>query len=369
MTVQSQRVARPAALYPPDVAVYDLSEGELAEIDALLNELADDVPSAEDPRFVDEAYRIAAAHLPLGLIRFLNGFRLYEDTAGIVVRGFEIDDEKIGPTPPHWREQPDPGSTLREEIYFVLVCSLLGDIFGWTTLQNGHLVHNVLPIAGDENEQSGHGTTFLAWHTEDGFHPYRCDYLALLGLRNNDRVATTFASVRSLRLSDDDQRILAEPRFVIRADTEHLRGLEQAKSTDGAGVDAPEMDGLWDEPAPTAVLFGDLDDPYLRIDPFFMSPVPGDEEAEAALAAIVGQLDDALADLPIDAGEIGIVDNFRAIHGRRAFKARYDGHDRWLKKSVVTRDLRKSRAIRSSPGSRILLQASLDLLRDAERRR
>jgi L-asparagine oxygenase len=368
MTVQPQRVARPPALYPHDVAIYDLSEGQVEEIDALLNELVDDVPSAEDPRFMDDASRIAAAGLPLALVRFLNGFRRYEDAAGIVVRGFEVDDEKIGPTPSHWREQLDPSSTLREEIYFVLVCSLLGDIFGWTTLQDGHLVHNVLPIAGEEDEQSGHGTTLLAWHTEDGFHPYRCDYLALLGLRNHDRVATTFASVRSLHLSDDDRRVLAEPRFVIRADTEHLRGLEGPGKAEG-GAAAPEMDGLWDEPAPTAVLFGDLDDPYLRIDPYFMSTLPGDETAEAALATIVGQIDSELADLPIDAGEIGIVDNFRAIHGRRAFKARYDGADRWLKKGVVTRDLRKSRAIRSSPGSRILLQASLDLLRDAERRR
>ena len=365
MTAYLERAASASkTTYPADVAVYELSEGEVAETDGLLNELVDRFPSAEDPAFVDDAARIAA-ELPVPLVRFLTGFRLYEEAAGIVVTGLEVDDERIGPTPLHWREQQDARSTLREEIYFVLVCSLLGDIFGWTTLQDGHLVHNVLPIAGEEKEQSGHGTTLLAWHTEDGFHPYRCDYLALMGLRNHDSVSTTFASVRALDLSDEERRVLAEPRFVIKPDTEHLRGLEST-GKGGGGVLAPEMEGLWDEPAPTAVLFGDLDDPYLRIDPFFMSTVRGDREAEAALAVIVEQLDAALTDLPIDAGEIGIVDNYRAIHGRRAFKARYDGTDRWLKKAVVTRDLRKSRAIRESPGSRIMLQASLDVLAAGE---
>ncbi|MFD1046061.1 fructose-bisphosphatase class II, partial [Kibdelosporangium lantanae] len=66
-----------------------------------------------------------------------------------------------------------------------------GDAFSWSTLQDGRLIHNVVPIEGDETEQSGHGQVLLEWHTEDGFHPYRCDYLLLFGMRNHDRVPNT----------------------------------------------------------------------------------------------------------------------------------------------------------------------------------
>lgn len=48
------------------------------------------------------------------------------------------------------------------------------------------------------------------------------------------------------------------------------------------------------------------------------------------------------------------IDNFRAVHGRKPFKARYDGKDRWLKRINIARDLRKSRPVRSAAESRII---------------
>ena len=53
-------------------------------------------------------------------------------------------------------------------------------------------------------------------------------------------------------------------------------------------------------------------------------------------------------------GDAVFVDNHLAVHGRRPFKARYDGTDRWLKRVSVTRDLRRSRALRDTPDSRLL---------------
>jgi alpha-ketoglutarate-dependent taurine dioxygenase len=56
----------------------------------------------------------------------------------------------------------------------------------------------------------------------------------------------------------------------------------------------------------------------------------------------------------LEPGDVCFIDNFKAVHGRRAFKARYDGHDRWLKRVNITRDLRKSRAEREAPTSRVI---------------
>ena len=101
----------------------------------------------------------------------------------------------------------------------------------------------------------------------------------------------------------------------------------------------------WDSPEPVAVLFGNLEQPYLRIDPTFMSTRPGDLEAQCVLDKLVAQLEANLRDLVIETGAISFLDNERVVHGRAAFEARYDGTDRWLKKLLVTRDLRKSSAL------------------------
>ncbi|MGA0208053.1 MAG: TauD/TfdA family dioxygenase, partial [Ilumatobacteraceae bacterium] len=38
-------------------------------------------------------------------------------------------------------------------------------------------------------------------------------------------------------------------------------------------------------------------------------------------------------------GDVLVIDNHRAVHGRTPFTPRYDGTDRWLKRSLVVRAL------------------------------
>jgi hypothetical protein len=53
-------------------------------------------------------------------------------------------------------------------------------------------------------------------------------------------------------------------------------------------------------------------------------------------------------------GYVAFIDNYRAAHGRKSFRARYDGTDRWLKQLNITRNLRGSRAWRPAAGNRII---------------
>jgi Fe(II)/alpha-ketoglutarate-dependent arginine beta-hydroxylase len=331
--------------YPQSVGVYRLEPFDRIVIEELLEALRHRFGRAESAEFLARAHRIAAA-LPRPLVEFVDAFRAFETAPVLVVSGLPVDDDRLGATPLHWDAQPDPDSTSREEFFLVLLASLLGDVFGWSTLQDGRLIHNVVPIPGDENEQSGHGSRAnLEWHSEDGFHPYRCDYLGLLSLRNWDRTPTTITSIERVKLTPQQKQVLSQPRFIIRSDDEHLKHVP-AKSAYG-------RDALC-SPAPSSVLFGDLSAPYLRIDPYFMTAVPGDRAALEALREIVAQLDAALEDLVLMPGDVAFIDNYRAGHGRRPFAPRYDGTDRWLKKLGVTRDLRRSRAARSRVDSRVL---------------
>lgn len=330
--------------------VYELSAAELRCIEELIEELA---AAGEDPGGEDFYRRPweLVPRLPEGLRCFLHEFRAQEPTAAAVIRGLPVDDEAIGPTPPGWRAAAASGRTRREEIYLGLLAQGLGEPFTWSTLQEGRMIQNVLPIAGEEEQQSGHGQVLLEWHTEDAFHPHRCDYLLLFGARNQDAVATTLASVRDVQIRKGHRRILAENRFHILPDDEHLRQLAQR---DPDHPSLARMRKMRDEPEPVAVLFGSEDDPYLRIDPFFMRCLPGDEEAELALKSLVNELEAALQEVVVEPGSVLLVDNYRAVHGRQPFAARFDGTDRWLKKIVVSRDLRRSRDLRSTSCSRII---------------
>jgi enduracididine beta-hydroxylase len=58
--------------------------------------------------------------------------------------------------------------------------------------------------------------------------------------------------------------------------------------------------------------------------------------------------------LVLEPGDYVFIDNYRTVHGRKPFKARYDGNDRWLKRTNITKDLRKSRAARISCTDRLI---------------
>ncbi|CCK30426.1 taurine catabolism dioxygenase tauD/tfdA [Streptomyces davaonensis JCM 4913] len=327
----------PAGLDTP--LEYVLDSDEVAELRAVAAKLADTGVSPDLPDFYDRDHPVEDL-LPAGLRAFLLSYRRTERGAACLVHGFPVDDAALGPTPGHWREAIRSDIALEQELWLALCGMVLGDPFGWVTLQEGRIIQNILPVRGDEHRQSGYGSeSLLEFHTEDGFHPGRCDHLLLFGLRNRDRVPTIVASVRDVHLSEEDRTVLAEERFLILPDSEHIRQLE----TDDPGHPAlPRLYEMAERPVPTAVLFGDRLNPYLRIDRPFMRVASGDSEAAGALDRLMDELWRVQQDIAVGPGSLLVVDNYRAVHGRRGFTPRYDGTDRWLKKLTVSRSLRRN---------------------------
>ncbi|HET9866800.1 MAG TPA: hypothetical protein VFQ06_05880, partial [Nitrospira sp.] len=201
---------------PPIACQLDFTDDERKALDFAASELAAELGSVEHED-MPKAAAVAAGALPTRIRTFLTEFRLCEVAEVCVLTGIEIDEIAIGPTPSHWASRTAPSRTVREELILVLLGSVLGDIFGWATQQNGALIHDLVPIQGHENEQLGTGSTEqLKWHTEEAFHPMRCDYLGLMALRNWQQIGTNVAGVSALDLMPRDRILLSEPAFVIR---------------------------------------------------------------------------------------------------------------------------------------------------------
>lgn len=341
---------------------YELNDKEVSAVKTLTAEVSRRFGSVEDEEFLERAVT-RAQELPEGLRDFLNTFRLTEKSAACLISGYPVDDSMIGPTPSHWVERA-VAQTLEVDIYFFLCASLLGDPIAWSTQQDGRIMHDVLPIKGHEFEQLGTGSReLLTWHIEEAFHPLRADYIGLCCLRNPDGVETTYATIddllRGCGLSDEVAGVLREAIFPIRPDRSHLPVNRGSVQLTGKCAELTQKCYEWilaidQDPEKVPILYGAEEAPYLRLDPYFMDKTASDPRASRALNEICRLIDANIKSYSLGPGEILFLDNYRAVHGRKSFHARFDGTDRWLKRLNVTRDLRKSRASRVNAASRII---------------
>ncbi|MCX4820783.1 TauD/TfdA family dioxygenase [Streptomyces sp. NBC_01142] len=340
-----------------------LTPSERTEVRALAETFVREF-GAEEP---DELERLLgeislyAHRMPERLRVVLNEFRLTgRPNGGLVLSGLPVDEDAVGTTPGDYTAEPDGAEVTTATAILLLVGSLLGDPFSYLSQQRGKLVLDVFPIAGHEEEQLGSSsTTLLEWHNEDAFHPNRADWIMLLCLRNPDAVPTMFAPVEGLEIDDEHGKILFEERFVILPDESHTAQF----NSETTGIDANSSQAaafqrirrMNQEPERISILSGDPDTPYVRIDPAFMQRELDDAPAEQALEAVISAFEARMKDVALDSGELLIIDNKRAVHGRRPFQARYDGTDRWLRRINVTADLRSSAGRRFGGHGRALI--------------
>ncbi len=274
---------------------------------------------------------------PFHLVHRLSGFRSHANADGaLLVRNLPVDDH-LPPTPVTGDLSEDWDSLPTSTIVQLMVMSVLGDVISYADEKHGRIIQDVVAVAGAEGRQENNGSCLLELHTEDGFHPERPRYLSLLGLRGDrDGRAWTVSSGarRALALLDGGTRAtLARPIYQIRL----------SSSFAGARTD------LWS--VPQAVLQGSAADPELCVDFHALStPDPGGARALVLLRRALLQ---GMRGHRLEAGDLLVVDNGKAVHGRTAFTAHHDGMDRWLRRCFAVADLRRS-AQRRISGSRVV---------------
>ncbi|SFR28738.1 L-asparagine oxygenase [Lentzea waywayandensis] len=277
---------------------------------------------------------LAGRALPDRVISALRHFRRYGNGAGaLLIRNAPVDTD-LPATPQdgyvgHWNEIPV--STFTQ----LAVASQVGDVIAYADEKDGNLIQDVVPIKGARQRQENSGTVYLELHTENGFHPHKPDFITLLCLRpDHDRTShTVVGGVAEVlpKLSEWCVSALRRKEFRLRV-----------SSSFGAGADL--------ETPSVAVLSGPVGAPEFLADFHTMEPLTPD--AAVALDELKQALLTSLRGAKLDTGDLLVIDNRTAVHGRTPFAARYDETDRWLRRCFAVSDLRRSRGIRA-PGSRV----------------
>ena len=316
--------------------VLTLTDDEQIAIESLIEPLIKASLTQDD--FLRFA-RVIADELPRRIREEFYSFKLNESASGIEVHGFKINETLIGPTP---IEYSPPGNHLlkREDIVHILLGSLLGEPHGFIGQQNGLILNDIIPIARNENLKISSGSTqYLGLHTEDAFCPYAAEYIGWLCFRNPSKVPTTTSYVGDIVFPEDIKEILFQERFILLPNLSH-------------GEEAQRK--FREIQRRTAILFGHPDKPYIRMNTilFNLEDYSGIERHAAEF--LLGALWANTIDNQLEQGTFLFLDNLRTLHGRPPFKATYDGKSRWLRRIVLANDLRRSRALRTSPESRVL---------------
>ncbi|WP_436494337.1 TauD/TfdA family dioxygenase [Actinokineospora sp. HUAS TT18] len=284
----------------------------------------------DDPAWVTTA-RDASAWLPAALRRTLRQFRRDSGPTGtLLVRGLPVDSAAM-PATPNVDGSVQRLVTVPAAVLMTAACEL-GEPAAFRAEKSGALVQDVVPVPGREAFQGNAGSVLLSFHNENAFHRHRPDFVMLLCLRpDHDRVAgLRTVCVREVlpRLTGAVREALFSPEFVT-----------DPPPSFGAAAGGGE---------PHAVFHGAPDDPDMRVD--LAATTALTPRAENALAELAQVFDAAATTVRLDAGDLAIVDNRVAAHGRTAFQPRYDGVDRWLQRTFVSTDLRRSRDHRPHDG-------------------
>ncbi|WP_431676666.1 TauD/TfdA family dioxygenase [Kitasatospora sp. KL5] len=284
----------------------------------------------DDPQWVAAA-RAAWSELPLSVRQKVHEFRRRPGAAGtLLIRNLPLGDAPI-PSTPAVNGSVQRETTVAAAVLMMLACGL-GDPAAFRAEKSGALVQDVVPVPGQEDFQGNAGSVALMMHNENAFHEHRPDFVMLLCLRADHE---QIAGLRTSCIREALPLLTAETREALSL-PEFSTQPPPSFGTGGAAT------------PPHAVLFGDPDDPDIRVD--FAATSGLGPRAEKALTELEAALDRVSRTVRLVPGELAVVDNRTTLHGRTAFRPRYDGQDRWLQRAFVLNDLRRSRDHRPDDG-------------------
>ena len=215
-------------------------------------------------------------------------------------------------------------TTFITESFLLLYTYMIGCLpLRYQTLNQGHVVHDILPTAEGLLEQSQKAALGIGFHTDLARNPVSPDYVPILGLLGGSPITAFTRSVDVIdQLSEAERDIASQPLFFTSLDVLTLRGMEERGETP---IHMPDYALISDEPGV----------PQLR---FFEGRTEARTlEAQAVMDRIIQFLHQEAQPVVIGSGDFVCTNNLQTLHSKiiPAHATPVDLLSRWLQKCVI----------------------------------
>jgi L-asparagine oxygenase len=247
-----------------------------------------------------------------------------------------VFDQQILKATPQNNSSKVGETTLLARIQAILIHTI-AEMISYEAEGQGSLFQDVVPIRSMAKEQTSlSSNTELEIHTEQAFSHLKPDILSLACLRGDSNALTHILPIGNLieHLTSDEVNFLREPLWKIGVDLSFKLFGQDFK------------DGYLRGPLP--IISGPEDDPVLIFDQDLM--IGTTEESEKMIRRIVNIYNNHKVSHCLRSGQIVLIDNRRAVHGRSAFYPKYDGFDRFLVRCFAVFDFERTSYARKSHG-------------------
>jgi L-asparagine oxygenase len=291
------------------------------------------ISPSENPELFCKQSKSLAKCIPSRVIRKLKHFAQYgSETGFLLIKNIPICESSLPNTPPE--NNCKVGEQTAMARIQSIIMHIFSEIIAYEAEGYGRIFQDVVPTQRMAMNQTSLGSnTELEIHTEQAFSKLRPDIISLACLRRDKNALT---------------HILPVKRIISNITTEELEMLR--KPLWNAGVDLSfKLNGHdfieGNIRGPMSIINGEHEDPLLIFDQDLMKGTTA--ESEEMIKKIVDIYYKHRLSHNLKPGEIILIDNLRAAHGRSPFFPKFDGHDRFLLRCFSTFDYSKSDYARS----------------------
>jgi L-asparagine oxygenase len=298
---------------------------------------------SNSPDFFCRQAKEQSEKLPFRIKTILKNFATKGSESGfLLIQGISINPDKI-PKTPEGNNYKVGEKTILAKIQAILV-SAIGEMISYEAECYGNLFQDIVPLKTMEKVQTSLGSnTELEIHTEQAFSKLKPDILSLACLRGDPAAYTHIFPIQTIlyHTSPEEHKLMREALWYTGVDISFK--LNNNEFIDG------ELRG------PLSIISGPKDDPTIIFDQDLMKGTT--KESTTMIKKIVDIYYQYKIRHNLKRGEILLIDNNRAMHGRSAFKPKYDGEDRFLIRCFATFDLLKSEYARETSTSQRTISA------------
>jgi L-asparagine oxygenase len=315
--------------------IIELTQNDVSLLLKLASEL-NESPSETPDLFCKKAKQLSNL-IPNYIKNALIHFSVHGSQTGyFLLKNLPIENTPQTPSGNHFKVGE---KTLLARIQAILI-SVFSTMIAYEAEGYGRLFQDVVPIKSMSTVQTSLGSnTELEIHTEQAFSKLRPDFLSLSCLRGDNNANTYILPVQKIidNITNEDIDLLRRPLWKTGVDLSFkLNGHEFIEG---------------DIRGPLAILSGPEDDLRITFDQDLMTGIC--EESKKMVKRIVDIYYKHRYSHNLKPGEMIIIDNRRALHGRSPFFPLFDGLDRFLIRCFSTLDYIRSAYARINGGRTI----------------